>query len=77
MTFSTPTMLTQKQLTAGDMLTLNNVVYTITKLDLNAGKVLGAWLSKSPSADASGDIIAGSIDGVYLTAAMLRQRLAR
>ncbi len=60
----------------GDMLMLNNVAYTIAKLDLNAGKVIGAWLSKAPSSDDGGDIIAGSTEGVYLTARMLRQRLS-
>lgn len=60
----------------GDMLTLSNVVYTITKLDVSAGKVLGAWLSKSATPDAGGDTLVGSIDVMYLTAAMLRQRLS-
>ena len=65
-----------KTLRTGDMLTLSNVVYTIYKLDVSAGKVLGAWLSRAPRPDSGGDIITGSVEGVYLTAAMLRHGLS-
>ena len=63
-------------LRTGDSLTLSNRVYTVARLDLKAGKVLGAWLTTAPTPDAGGDTIVGSTAGLYLTAAMLRRRLA-
>ena len=66
----------------GDPLTLNGIEWTIASVNLNAvrgsfhlGQVIGVWLTKPASPDASGDTIPGSHDGVYLTAAMLRARL--